>query len=294
MRHRLYMVDVFAEQRYAGNPLAVIVGDEFLPAENMQQIAAEMNFSETTFVLSRPGADGGYRMRIFTPSREIEFTGHPLLGTAWVVRRHLVEGSSQHIQLNTPVGPVMVRFEGDGEGGEIVWFIAPQMILGAVAPPEAVATVLGLGMDDIDQRTPIQVVSAGTSAMMVPVNSLDALKRSRLDLDRYSELMAAGFPPLLYVHTRETVAAENDICVRFFFDAHGVREDPATGNGAAFFGAYMLEHEDVPTDGISLRIEQGYEVRRPSLIMLQAAIIDGSPVVRVGGHVVPTVSGELQ
>ena len=129
--------------------------------------------------------------------------------------------------------------------------------------------------------------------MMVPVSSLAALKSSRLNLELYADLLAQGLPPLLYVHTRETYDPANDLSVRFFFDAHGVREDPATGNGAAFYGAYMLQHVDVPASGISLRIEQGHAVRRPSLIMLQAANHSGSEIVRVGGHVIPTVSGIL-
>jgi trans-2,3-dihydro-3-hydroxyanthranilate isomerase len=89
MPNRFYIVDVFAEQAYAGNPLAVVTCDAFPAAETMQKIAAETNYSETTFVLTRPEMDGGYRMRIFTPAREIEFTGHPLLGSAWVVREFL-------------------------------------------------------------------------------------------------------------------------------------------------------------------------------------------------------------
>ena len=83
MRPRFYIVDVFAEQPYAGNPLAVVIGGD-LPDETMQQVAAEANYSETTFVTSAPEADGGYRVRLFTPAREIAFAGHPILGTAWV------------------------------------------------------------------------------------------------------------------------------------------------------------------------------------------------------------------
>ncbi|MGV7235444.1 MAG: PhzF family phenazine biosynthesis protein, partial [Nitrosomonadaceae bacterium] len=109
----------------------------------------------------------------------------------------------------------------------------------------------------------------------------------------YNTLAAKGFPPLVYLFCRETRQPENDLCVRFFFEAHGVREDPATGNGAAFLGAYLLEHDSFHGTDLSLRIEQGHEVRRPSLIMLRASRSDEIPEVSVGGHVIPTVQGEL-
>ena len=292
MKHQFHIVDVFAERPYAGNQLAVIVCDEFPIDEVMQKIATETNYSETTFVRDAPESDGGYRIRIFTPAREIEFTGHPLLGTAWVVRKYLASAASK-IQLNTPVGAVPVSFEADDQGKEVVWFNAPDMSLGEIAPLEAVARALGLATEDIDLRSPLQVVSAGTSAIMVPVHGLDALKRSMLNLDTFSTLAAMGFPPLLYLISQQTHDHENDLCVRFFFEAHGAREDPATGNGAAFLGRYLLEHEVGNNEAISLRIEQGHEVRRPSLILLQATMESGQPKVRVGGYVVPTVSGTL-
>ena len=139
----------------------------------------------------------------------------------------------------------------------------------------------------------MQQISAGTSLIIVPLRSLEALRRSKLDLDPFAPLAAAGFPPLVYVFCRQTRHPENDLCARFFFEAHGVREDPATGNGAAFLGAYLLEHRFFPKADLSLRIEQGYEVRRPSLVMLRAQMADGSRQVSVGGRVIPTVQGEL-
>lgn len=293
MTQRFYMVDVFAERRYSGNPLAVVVGTEMLSDETMQQIAAEMNFSETTFVLSLPENDGGYRVRIFTPAREIAFTGHPILGTAWVIRHHLATEPCTEVQLNLAVGQVPVTFESNSEGRELVWFSAPAMSLGATSAVEPIATALGISTQDIDTSLPIQVISAGTSAMIVPLRSIDALQRSKLNLEAFEILAAKGFPPLTYLFSRETYQTQNDLCVRFFFEAHGVREDPATGNGAAFLGAYLLEHQLFPEPELSLRIEQGYEVRRPSLIMLHAQMINDEREVSVGGYVVPTVQGEL-
>ena len=293
MTHHFYIVDVFAEQRYSGNPLAVIVGSEALPDKTMQQIAAEMNFSETTFVMPDPQDNGGYQVRIFTPAREIAFTGHPILGTAWVIRQYVATELCTQVQLNLAVGPVTVTFEATSDGKEVAWFLAPPMSLGATITREPVAAALGLSPDDIETTNPIQMVSAGTSAIIVQLRNLDALQRSQLNLNAYDTLAAKGFPPLVYLFCRETRQPENDLCVRFFFEAHGVREDPATGNGAAFLGAYLLEHDLFHETDLSLRIEQGYEVRRPSLIMLRASRSNEIREVSVGGYVIPTVQGEL-
>jgi len=293
MTDKLYLVDVFAQQSYAGNPLAVVVGEQYPPDETMQAIAAEMNFSETTFVLSRPEDSGAYRTRIFTPSREIEFTGHPILGTAWVIRNYLASTPTDQINLEIAIGKVTVTFESDKDDKEIAWFTAPFMTLGPKVAPEQVARALGLNVDDIDTVAPIQVISAGTSAMIVPLRSLDALQRSRLDLDVFAELAAQGFPPLVYIFCRQTDNINNDLRVRFFFESHGVREDPATGNGAAFLGAYLLEHKVFSEKELSLQIEQGHEVRRPSLIMLRARDTGEAREVKVGGYIIPTVQGEL-
>lgn len=293
MTDSLYIVDVFAERRYAGNPLAVVVGADPLSVETMQQIAAEMNYSETTFVMPTPAVDGGYGVRLFTPAREIDFAGHPILGTAWVIRHHLVPDSAGPIRLNLPVGQVTVTFETSDEGEEVLWFLAPAMSLGARCAREPMAVALGISPEDIDPLAPVQRLSAGTSAMIVPLRSLDALQRCRLDLAAYVPLAEQGFPPLVYVFCRQTRNPGNDISARFFFEAHGVREDPATGNGAAFLGAYLLEHQVFPGTRLSLRIEQGESLNRPSLVRLRAQSQPGMREVGVGGRVIPVLEGKL-
>ena len=287
-----HIVDVFAERAYAGNPLAVVICADDLGDDAMQRVAAETNYSETTFVTPSRGRDGGYPVRIFTPAREIAFAGHPILGTAAVLRRHLALDPSLALHLNLAVGQVEVTFETAADGTETAWFGAPPVSLGSTCSREAMATALGLSPHDILAEAPVRTASAGTAAMIVPLRTLDALRRSRLDLDAYSALAAQGFPPLTYLFCRETHDARNDLCARFFFEAHGVREDPATGNGAAFLGAYLLEYPFVLKPDF-VRIEQGHEVRRPSLVLLRAREVDGVRTIGVGGSVVATVRGEL-
>lgn len=292
MGRPFHIVDVFAEEPYAGNPLAVVLEADELPQAEMQAIAAETNYSETAFVATDPDPDGAFRVRLFTPAREIGFAGHPILGTGWVVRQHVLSGEKDFIWLRFAIGVVSVTFDANGDG-DVAWFRAPPMSLGMTIPRDAVAAALGIAVDDIDHGSPVQQVSAGTSAIIVPIASQRALKQSRLDLQAFRPLADMGLPPLIYLYCRETHDAANQLCARFFFDAHGVREDPATGNGAAFLGAYLLEHHVFPDALLDLRIEQGYEIRRPSLVRLRARKRESSREVDVGGRVFPIVSGEL-
>lgn len=293
MTRHFHIVDVFAERRYSGNPLAVVINDDFPAVETMQQIAAEMNFSETTFVNRAPEKNGGFRVRIFTPTREIAFAGHPILGTAWVIRQHVAPDTPAPLTLNLAVGPIPVTFEDSTGETETAWFQAPQTALGATCAREPVAAALGIAPEDIDAGSPIQQVTAGISALIVPLRSLDALRRCKLDLDVFAPLTMQGFPSLVYLFCHQTRKAQNDLSARFFFEANGVREDPATGNGAAFLGAYLLEHRVFSRPGLSLRIEQGHEVNRPSLVLLRAETLAGNHVVDVGGRVIPVVTGTL-
>ena len=293
MPRPFYIVDVFAERPYAGNQLAVVLNADGLSEEMMQSIAAETNYSETAFVSSAPGEDGAFRVRLFTPAREIAFAGHPLLGSGWVVRHHLAPDRSGHVCLRIATGDIAVSFESSAGEREVGWFRAPPVSLGRTCPPEPIAAALGVSPDDIATEAPVQQVSAGTSATIVPIRSQRALRQSRLDLDAFAPLAAQGFPPLLYLYCHETHDALNDLCARFFFEAHGVREDPATGNGAAFLGAYLLEHRVFRGNAIDVRIEQGFEIRRPSLVLLRARLVGDSPEVSVGGSVIPIVRGEL-
>ena len=286
-----HIVDVFAEKAYAGNPLAVVLETDDLLETTMQAIAAETNYSETAFVATDPDPDGAFRVRLFTPAREIGFAGHPILGTGWVVREHVLSGDKDFVWLRFAIGDVSVTFDGRG-GGDLAWFRAPPMHMGRTVPREAIAAALGIAPDDIAEESPVQQVSAGTSTLVVPIASRRALERCRLDLQAFRPLAAMGLPPLTYLWCREPRDAANDLCTRFFFDAHGVREDPATGNGAAFLGAYLLEHHMFP-EPLDLRIEQGYEIRRPSLVRLKARRGEGAREVDVGGRIFPVVSGEL-
>ncbi len=293
MKKSIYFIDVFTNQALAGNPLAVVISGRELPKSEMQKIAAEINYSETTFLTPVKQNNNGYSVKIYTPSKEIEFAGHPILGTAYIIRKILENNEIDAVNLNLPVGQVAVSFEPMEHDVEVAWFKAPKISFGDILKTEQVAPAIGLTEEDIDIRLPIQVIAAGTAAIMVPINTLEALFRSGLNLEKCKALIQNGYPPLFYLFCNQTHDEKNDFCVRFFFEAHGPREDPATGNGAAFFGAYLLRHQFEHNPKLSIRIEQGYALRRPSLIMLRAQKVNSEYEIHVGGSVVSVLDGEL-
>jgi trans-2,3-dihydro-3-hydroxyanthranilate isomerase len=290
-RLQAFIVDVFAEEKYAGNQLAVVTGGDSLSSATMQRIARETNFSETTFILSNLPRDGGYDVRIFTPAAEIPFAGHPTLGTAFVLRNEILGARADTVTLNLGVGQVPVDFTGDGDGRETVWMHAPEVDLGRIHPPEQLADIVGLAVGDLDRRFPVQDASIGISFTIVPVGSLDAMKRARFNRAAYDRQADARHAQFLF--STQTYFAENQINARMFAEPFGVAEDPATGSANACLGAYLLQHQYRTADRLDIRVEQGHEIGRPSLLFVRAEQKTTRADVCVGGHVLPTFRGEL-
>jgi trans-2,3-dihydro-3-hydroxyanthranilate isomerase len=292
MSHRFHIVDVFAEERYAGNPLAVVRDAADLDTATMQRIAREFGFSETTFVVSDPRAsEPGVRVRIFTPAEELPFAGHPTLGTAWVIREHLAGGRPAALPLALGVGRVPVGFEPDS-GGELAWLSAPPIRLGATLDPARIAPALGLAAADVRADLPVQHLHAGIEFLHVPLASVAAVSKARLEPAAYAPLASAGFPTGVYWFAR---AGEGELRARMQWfaradEARAVREDPATGSAAACLGAYLYAHTGAE---VALRIAQGVEMGRPSLLRLEAREGADGPRIRVGGRVVEVAQGEL-
>ena len=264
------IVDVFAEEKYAGNQLAVVRGAADLPDGTLQEITREMNYSETTFILSEEERDGGYDVRIFTPGGEVPFAGHPTLGTAYVIQNEILSEPVERLVLNLKAGRIPVTF------GEVLWM--------RQLPP-----TFGRSLDD---RHPVQEVSTGLPAIIVPLKSLDALKRCRVDRDLYRETGSAG--KNLYVFCPEPhEGGTGDLSARMFADDLGVPEDPATGSAAGCLAGYLVEHSYFGSGPVKVRVEQGYEIQRPSLLYLQADREGGRINVSVGGKVQMVARGEL-
>lgn len=284
-----YIVDVFAEKKYAGNQLAVFREAGRLSGEEMQQIAREINFSETTFILQDKQRDGGYDVRIFTPGEEVPFAGHPTLGTAHIIREEILKGKAHALFLNLKLGKIPVIFGFDG----YCWMKQIEPEFGKQHPAETMAAILRLPVSDIDSRYPIQEVSTGMPFFIVPLKTITALKAAKVDRDKYFAFIKGSWAKGLLIFCPETHEAQNDISVRVFVDCFGIPEDPATGSGNGCLAGYLVKHRYFGKDTIDIRGEQGYEIGRPSLLLLKAEQEDSQINILVGGKAMIVAKGEF-
>ena len=290
---KFYIVDVFAEVKYAGNQLSVIREAGALSTDQMQRIAKEMNYSETTFILSDDEKEGGYDVRIFTPENELPFAGHPTLGTAYVIQQKIVSKPVKRIVLNLKVGKIPVDFTYAGEKVDIMWMKQVQPTFGQVFDSKTISQILKLEVEEIDQNFPIQDVSTGVPFIIVPLKSLKALKRASVDKDKCYQLVNKVQAKSLLVFCPETYEKENNLNVRVFADYYGVPEDPATGSANGCLAGYLVKHRYFGEDKIDIRVEQGYEIGRQSLLSLKAGKKEEGIDVFVGGRVIMVAKGEL-
>jgi len=289
MSHDFFIVDVFAERKYAGNQLAVVTGAGDLDGGEMQTIAAEFGYSETTFVTGRP-TDSGWPVRIFTPEAEVPFAGHPTLGTAAVVRRELAEEPGETVTLDLEAGEIPVRVRGD-DGTERLWMHQNEPTFGEELPAGRLAAVLGLDRGAVGESGPIQVVSTGLPAVVVPVAGRGALSAIDVDRGAYEGVVEEYGVEVILAVCAEPRTESNDLAVRVFAPGLGVPEDPATGSANGCLAAYLSRHAFLGGGDVAVRVEQGYEMGRPSLLCLEATARGRD--VDVGGSVVAVAGGEL-
>lgn len=283
-----FIVDVFTVGRkYTGNQLAVYLGDP--PTVLMQQLAKEINFSEITFVTSNRPENGGYNVRIFMPEVEVPFAGHPVLGTAYIIRRELIGAEIDGLNLNLAAGQIAVSFAEDG----VIWMRQNQPSFGQRFEPGDLARILNVEEEDIDKRFPIQEVSTGLPFVLVPMASLDAVQRSQVNLDRLRALLGPHDAIAPAIFSTEVLASENDIHVRVLDDVYGAPEDPATGSAGGCIAAYSVRYGYTGGDRVELRAEQGYQIGRPSLLYLKAQESAAGIDIRVGGQVEFVAQGQL-
>jgi trans-2,3-dihydro-3-hydroxyanthranilate isomerase len=293
-----YVVDVFTREALKGNPLAVVMNTCGMTSERMQAIAREFNLSETTFV-ERGHLDAelseGVRVRIFTTREELNFAGHPTLGTASVLRLHAPECvASGMVKLKLNVGTVPVVFsngEGDALHGEMT---QPDPVFGALLDRDVVARICGLSEEDLDPKLIPQVVSTGTAFAIVPLRSVEALGRLKVDHDAAAPWRAKTGARWFFCLAPNT--AKNSSHAKRLWRArmqfYG-GEDPATGSAAGCAISYLVEHGAVASDE-PIVVHQGVEMGRPSEIHLAATKLDsGVTNVRVGGSTVPVANGRL-
>ncbi len=293
-------VDVFTDHRFGGNPLAVFADVPELPTEFMQNVAREFNLSETVFIVKPRDPRARRRLRIFTPTREMPFAGHPTIGAAYVMLEEGiagVSGSSGSFLLEEEVGlvPINVRRQADG-----AWFVeltaarVPEE--GPPAPTVAeLSKLLGIAESDILKDGDFaQFFSCGVPYLFVPVRDRKALSRVSVDPAASRKLQAATGSSDVYVFSYDPEREDSDIRARMFAQEHGIIEDPATGSAAAAFAGYLARRSWHKEGTLRWTIEQGFEMGRPSLIHLEADLAGGAvTAVRVGGTAVRMSEGNL-
>jgi trans-2,3-dihydro-3-hydroxyanthranilate isomerase len=313
MEFTYYTCDVFTRTPFGGNPLAVIPDADGLSAMQMQQIAREFNYSETTFVLPVE-ASGTHRVRIFTPATEVPFAGHPNVGTACTLYAHgLVPSDTTVLRFEEQAGLVPVTVRRDGvrgdEGSVFCELRAPEpLTLGTEADVALVARAVGLEADEIVTRTHApRVASVGLPFLMVEVDDRETLGRAVPNIDAMRMLLAAGVTPDVHVYTRR--AGDFDIQARMFAPLDGVLEDPATGSAnCALVGLLtQIEAAGGSTDATGasetgerhFRISQGSEMGRPSELFARtvpntSSSAASNPAVYIGGYSVAMRSGRFE
>jgi trans-2,3-dihydro-3-hydroxyanthranilate isomerase len=298
MGFRYITLDVFTDKRFTGNPLAVVFEADALEVPMMQATAREFNFPETVFVLrpSDPAADAS--IRIFTPATELPFAGHPTVGAAIAVSRDNKPSVSRSLVLQEKIGLIRCAVDLTDSARGHARFSLPKMPeeIGPASSPEAIAFTLGLHADDIgfDDFTPARW-SAGIPFTFVPVRNIEAVKRCQVDLGKWDAAFETGGRNSAFVFSNETIDPQNTIHARMFAPRLGIAEDPATGGAAAAFAGFYARAKRLADGEHRVRIEQGYEMERPSLIEMTLLVRGGGlAAVEIGGTAIVVCEGTIE
>jgi len=302
MKLEFHTLDVFANKRFGGNPLAVVLDADMLPASLMQTIACEFNLSETVFVMKPREATHSARIRIFTPGGELPFAGHPTIGTAALLaelRMPEINGERDAIiLLEEEIGPLRVGLrlrEHGAAHGEFVVPKLPQVVEGAPSK-EDLASLLGLIPTEVGfENHQAIVLDAGNVILFVPVAGRQCLDRASPVNPQWDEVMAKAGILGVYVYCRQPVHTTSHFQARMFAPHSGVLEDPATGSAVAAFAGVVQRFDNLPDGNHKRVIEQGFQMGRESFIGLSIGISHGRlDIVHVSGDAVRVSRGEIE
>jgi trans-2,3-dihydro-3-hydroxyanthranilate isomerase len=300
MALRFILTDVFTEEPFGGNQLAVFPETGDAEASLLQGVARELNLTETAFVYpsSRPGCFA--RLRIFTPRAEIPFAGHPVVGVPFALEAEgRIPPQAGELVFDLESGPVPVTLTRDGRGRlrSVTMTQRRPSFLGQYHKCDTVAQALGLDPADLAiTGLPCEVVSTGLPCHIVPVGSLEAMARIQVRPDKLAEIgKVLGFGDL-FVFTLDTADPTATVHCRMFAPSFGIPEDPATGSASGCLGAYLVKNRAVPVAQLTRIVcEQGLEMGRPSRILVEVERAGETIVaVRVGGSAVVVGEGTLR
>ncbi|UCF65028.1 MAG: PhzF family phenazine biosynthesis protein, partial [bacterium] len=255
---RFLILDVFAEEKYAGNQLAVFMDAATFSDSDMQRLAKEMNYSESTFILTNKEESAGYPVRIFTPAEEVPFAGHPTLGTAYVIHRELIKKPVDGLTLKLKVGDIPVSFSYQDGKLQTLWMTQKKPVFGEIFESDVIAEMLSLLKQDIDERFPVQEVSTGLPFIIVPLKSLDSVKKAIVKREQFFDFIKDREVKSVLIFSSETYLPEHQLNVRVFVDYFGIPEDPATGSANGCLAGYLVKYRYFDIDVIDITVEQGY------------------------------------
>jgi trans-2,3-dihydro-3-hydroxyanthranilate isomerase len=298
---RFIIADVFTEERFGGNQLAVFVDGDGLDPDTMQKIAREMNYAETTFLFA-PRHGGDYYVRIFTPARELPFAGHPLVGTGYVIVAERLKPWSEPltaVTLETGVGPIPLEVSIEQGKAAFTAMTQPVPILrGTCSDVVQLAGALSIEPAAIETTgLPIETMYNGVTVMIVPVATRQAIENIQIDAGLLKAISYANGADTVLTFTRETLRPTSTVHCRVFAPAVGISEDPATGSANGPLGCYLVKHRLVEVRAVtSIISEQGFAMQRPSLLHIEMEVdvaTHAVGAVRVGGGVIIAGRGDL-
>jgi len=290
--------DVFTGEALVGNQLAVFTDARGLDSTKMQRLAREMNFSESTFILPPEQSDTDIRMRIFTPMNEMPMAGHPTIGSTFALAHTgVIRPGSARFVFGLNIGPVPVDLDWNGEALRFAWMTQSTPTFGPVIDDRAaVAATLGLAVDDLAEKLPVQQVSCGVPFLLAPLRDRKAVDRAMSDAAAFRRFMTAtGLDLAIFLFSIDPVASAETVYSRMFAPEFGIIEDPATGSASGPLGCYLVHHGVVEGEAARRMVSlQGVAMGRSSRIHIS---IDGDRHeirrVRVGGEAVLVGRGEL-
>jgi trans-2,3-dihydro-3-hydroxyanthranilate isomerase len=291
--------DVFSDSPFGGNPVVVVPDPGPISAEEMQALARGMNFAETGFVVDPSDPSAAFGLRCYTPTTEVVFSGHQLLGTAYVLAmlgRVKLDEPVSHVLAETGDGLHPVTFtSADGEVSRVSIVERGADFLQAVEDYGALAAALSIDpMEIVQTGLPVQVVQTELACVVVPVRRLATVREMMPVGQSVDKVLQDCGGVCALVYTTETLSAANDVHVRVFAPALGIEEDPATATANGALAAYLVNHGAVDAQPVArLRSEQGSEMGRPSVIEMEVDTASDPPTIHVGGRVARSVEGSV-
>ncbi|WP_202703170.1 PhzF family phenazine biosynthesis protein [Flavobacterium sp. UGB4466] len=281
-----YIVDVFADKKYTGNQLAVFTEAENLSTEEMQEMAREINFAESTFITKLDREKNKAEIRIFTPAHEMQFAGHPIIGTSWVLIIKIFDNSPENITLEVPIGAIPIH-----QSEDLIWLKAAQPKFWDIYAKEDFTLFSNLKKEDFENQFPIQEVTTGSAFVMVGLSNKRALENLVLDKDKADEWMKnnckTAHRALYFYYLEDSKLFSRMLCI----EHNQLVEDAATGSASTCLQAFLLKYHLPQFEMINY---QGDYINRPSQIYFKGKLTENQFDIKIGGKAQFVAKGEWE